>query len=68
MGLDNGQAIPMLQREAQNYMYNAIIHAGDIAYNLYGKDGIVGDEFMNKIQTIAAYVPYMVAPGNHEQA
>ncbi|CAF4554181.1 unnamed protein product, partial [Rotaria magnacalcarata] len=28
----------------------------------------VGDQFMNEIQEIAAYVPYMVAPGNHERA
>jgi len=28
----------------------------------------VGDDFMNQIQSIAAYVPYMTCPGNHEQA
>jgi len=28
----------------------------------------VGDDFMNKIQPIAAYVPYMTSPGNHEEA
>lgn len=26
----------------------------------------VNDEFMNKIQPIAARVPYMVCPGNHD--
>lgn len=29
---------------------------------------MVGDDFMNQIQTIAAYVPYMTCPGNHELA
>ena len=24
-----------------------------------------GDEFMNRIQDLAAYVPYMTCPGNH---
>lgn len=26
----------------------------------------IGDEFMRQIQSIAAYVPYMTCPGNHE--
>ena len=28
----------------------------------------VGDDFMNQIQSIAAYLPYMTCPGNHERA
>ena len=36
---------------------------------LYAQDNArVGDDFMNQIQAIAAYVPYMTCPGNHEQA
>lgn len=31
-------------------------------------DGKVGDAFMNQIQSIAAYIPYMTAVGNHENA
>lgn len=31
-------------------------------------DAKVGDAFMNQIQTIAAYVPYMTCVGNHEAA
>ena len=31
-------------------------------------DGQIGDEFMNQIQSIAAYVPYMTSPGNHEES
>ena len=27
-----------------------------------------GDDFMNQIEPIAAYVPYMACPGNHENA
>ncbi len=26
----------------------------------------VGDEFMRQIESIAAYIPYQVCPGNHE--
>ena len=28
----------------------------------------VGDRFMNQIEPMAAYVPYMTCPGNHEEA
>ena len=28
----------------------------------------VGDDYMNAIQSIAAYIPYMTCPGNHENA
>ncbi|CAG2169972.1 unnamed protein product [Oppiella nova] len=39
----------------------------DIAYNLNSDGGSVGDDFMNRIQPIAANVPYQVCPGNHEK-
>jgi hypothetical protein len=32
------------------------------------EDGRIGDEFMEQIQPVAAYVPYMTCPGNHEEA
>ncbi|EPB68044.1 hypothetical protein ANCCEY_12869 [Ancylostoma ceylanicum] len=31
-------------------------------------NGRVGDEFMRQLEPIAAYVPYMTAVGNHEEA
>ena len=31
-------------------------------------DGTVGDTFMNNIQDVASRIPYMTAPGNHENA
>lgn len=68
LGNENAQSLPRLQEETQLGMYDAIIHVGDFAYDMNTNNAIVGDEFMRQIETIAAYVPYMVVPGNHEVA
>ena len=47
---------------------DAVLHVGDFAYDLRDDNARFGDAFMNQIQPIAAYVPYMVCPGNHEDA
>lgn len=68
LGNENAQSLPRLQEETQLGMYDAILHIGDFAYDMDSNEGTVGDEFMRQIETIAAYVPYMVVPGNHEVA
>ncbi|XP_035388913.1 acid phosphatase type 7 isoform X1 [Electrophorus electricus] len=40
----------------------------DFAYDMHEDEGRIGDEFMKQIESIAAYVPYMTCPGNHEWA
>lgn len=67
MGNENAQSLARLQRETQLGMYDAIIHVGDFAYDMHSKNARVGDEFMRQIETVAAYLPYMVVPGNHEE-
>ncbi|XP_055678798.1 acid phosphatase type 7 [Lutzomyia longipalpis] len=67
MGNENAQSLARLQDDTQRKMYDAIIHVGDFAYDMHSEDGKVGDEFMNQIESIAAYAPYMVCPGNHEE-
>lgn len=67
MGNENAQSLARLQRDTQNQMYDAIIHVGDFAYDMNSENAQVGDEFMRQIESIAAYVPYMVCPGNHEE-
>lgn len=39
-----------------------------IFFCIFKKVGQVGDAFMNQIQPIAGYLPYMTCVGNHEQA
>lgn len=67
MGNENAQALPYLQRDTQNRMYDAAIHVGDFAYDMHSADAKVGDQFMRQIEPIAGYLPYMVVAGNHEE-
>lgn len=67
MGNENAQSLPRLQEEAQRGLYDAAIHIGDFAYDMNTDNARVGDEFMKQIQEVAAYLPYMTVPGNHEE-
>eukprot|EP00898_Chlorokybus_atmophyticus_P003512 jgi/Chlat1/4161/Chrsp27S04232 len=67
MGLDNAQALRDIVKEAGTGEYDAVLHVGDIGYDLYEQEGGVADAFVESIQPIAARVPYMVSPGNHER-
>uniref|UniRef100_U5ERP5 Purple acid phosphatase n=1 Tax=Corethrella appendiculata TaxID=1370023 RepID=U5ERP5_9DIPT len=67
MGNENAQSLARLQEDTQRHMYDAIIHVGDFAYDMDSENALVGDQFMNQIQSIAAYSPYMVCAGNHEE-
>ncbi|XP_026332479.1 acid phosphatase type 7-like [Hyposmocoma kahamanoa] len=66
MGVENAHALPYLQQEAENSSLNFILHVGDFAYDMYEQNSKIGDQFMRQIQPMAAIVPYMVCPGNHE--
>jgi hypothetical protein len=66
LGNENAQTLTRLQREVQTQTYDAVLHVGDFAYDMDSNDGLVGDAFMEEIQPVAAYVPYMTVPGNHE--
>ncbi|KAG5878756.1 hypothetical protein JTB14_012126 [Gonioctena quinquepunctata] len=68
MGNENAQSLVRLQEETQRGMYDAILHVGDFAYDMDTSNAEIGDAFMRQIESIAAYVPYMTCPGNHEEA
>jgi hypothetical protein len=68
LGNVNGHSIPFLQDETQKGTIDAILHVGDLAYDMNSDNARVGDQFMRQIEPIAAYVPYQVCPGNHENA
>lgn len=68
LGNENPQSLARLQKETQQGMYDVILHIGDFAYDMHEDNARIGDEFMRQIQSVAAYVPYMTCPGNHEWA
>lgn len=47
-------------------LQDAVIFAGDLAYDMEDDGGGVGNAFFNSIQPIASEVPWNVCPGNHE--
>ncbi|CAB3410029.1 unnamed protein product [Caenorhabditis bovis] len=66
LSIYKGYSIKPLIYGTQKNQFDVVFHIGDIAYDLHDDDGKVGDEFMEAIEPIAAHVPYMVLPGNHE--
>ena len=68
LGNINGQTLGRLADEVQRNEHDVLLHVGDMAYDLHTDDATVGDEFMRQIEPIAAYLPYQVCPGNHEEA
>ncbi|KAL9987626.1 hypothetical protein ACROYT_G001967 [Oculina patagonica] len=67
MGYTNAVSLKRLIQEVNKGGYDAVIHVGDMAYDMYEADGGTGDDFVRSIQPIATKVPYMVLPGNHEK-
>ena len=66
LGAQNAISLPYLQNKIHENQLDALIHAGDFAYDLRDFQGFQGDRFMEEIESVAAYVPYMTCPGNHE--
>lgn len=58
----------LLIKDATIGNFDAVIHLGDIAYNLDSDFGRGGDFFLRMIQPVAARYPYLTIPGNHEHS
>ncbi|KAL0829461.1 hypothetical protein ABMA28_004226 [Loxostege sticticalis] len=68
MGVNNSMSLPFLLKDVEQEKYDLILHVGDFAYDMNEQEGRVGDEFMRMLQPLAASLPYMTCPGNHESA
>ncbi|KAJ8303060.1 hypothetical protein KUTeg_019456, partial [Tegillarca granosa] len=67
LGVEDGKiTFDKLQEEMSTRQYDAVLHVGDIAYDLHSEGGKVGDMFLNNVENIASRIPYMTSPGNHE--
>ncbi|GIL96226.1 hypothetical protein Vretimale_2087 [Volvox reticuliferus] len=54
-----------MAQDATSTPYSLLLHLGDISYARgYSTQW---DNFMHQIEPLAAHMPYMVAPGNHER-
>ena len=56
----------LLYAHSKMRAFDAIIHIGDMGYDLHSFNGKVGDEFGRIKEPVAANYPYMTIPGNHE--
>ena len=43
--------------------FDAVLHCGDLAYDLNSDGGRRGDRWLNRVQGMAAATPYLVSPG-----
>lgn len=61
------KSLPFIVYEATGETkYTSIFHLGDIAYDLGRENGAIGDKFFTKVERMAARIPYMTIPGDHE--
>ncbi|XP_072929526.1 acid phosphatase type 7 isoform X2 [Epargyreus clarus] len=67
MGNKNAHSLAYLQDEAERGHFDVILHVGDFAYDMDTDEARFGDQFMRQLQPLAAAVPYMTCPGNHEE-
>ena len=68
MGVKNIHALSFVAEGAEMGLVDSVLHIGDIAYDMNDNESRRGDLFFNMLQPLAATTPYMLAPGNHEQA
>lgn len=66
MGDLNSRVLPGLAADAAGGGYDAFLLVGDLAYDLQDLRGRRASRFLSALQPVAARVPLLVLPGNHE--
>eukprot|EP00040_Diaphanoeca_grandis_P024909 m.137597 g.137597 ORF g.137597 m.137597 type:complete len:482 (-) comp29929_c0_seq1:35-1480(-) len=59
--------LAMLKQHRRNGEFDAVLHVGDLAYDLRENAGRTGDEFLADMEEVASSVPYLTCVGNHER-
>lgn len=58
------KTLPLLTADVEAGRFDAILHVGDIAYDLQSNSGANGDAFVVQMEPIAGAVPVHLCPGN----
>lgn len=66
LGVLTSLTLPNLIADASTNEYSALLHVGDLAYDLHSLDGRRATQFLDLMEPITSFLPYMVTPGNHE--
>lgn len=59
---------PYASKKVSEGNFDMILQVGDFAYDFQSQAGYVGRVFMNEIQNMSAFVPFMVCHGSHKAA
>jgi len=68
MGVDNPQSLPGIIADAQAGKHHYGVGVGDFAYDMQEENGKRADDYFNNNQPLHALTPFIVCPGNHENA
>ena len=68
IGLANSLSLPLLLNDSAAGVFDVLLLAGDLAYDLSTTSGAVGDAFMAALQPVFGSQPLVLGPGNHECA
>ena len=68
VGRSAHSTIKALRKKARSLQYDALLHIGDIAYDLDAYRPYIARTFFADMEDITSKIPYMVLPGNHEYA
>lgn len=66
LGLYRALSWRQLAADAATSAYDALLHIGDLGYDLAAAQGRRGTAFLRMVSRMAAATPYLAAPGNHE--
>lgn len=66
VGPEQSGAITAAAADIAGGQFDAVHTCGDFGYDLMSEGGRLGDVFMRAMQPMAAKVPWLTTPGNHE--
>jgi len=59
-------ALDAAAADASAAPFDALLHCGDVAYDLHDEEGRTAERYLTQVQPLTSAVPMLVSPGNHE--